>query len=144
MRVARALRPWRSGHFHGMEVVLMRALVVGNSRVFEDKVISCLEAHPDIEIVGIAIDGREGVRLAKQFLPDLVITQFVMPDMTGPALTRALKRDGIPPPTVVIVSMTDAPHYSLLAHLAGADGYLARTSFGQLDPLVEKLKEQRQ
>jgi len=121
----------------------MRALVVGNGRAFEDKVISCLQADPDIEIVGVASDGTEGVRLAKQFLPELVITQFDMPDMTGPALTRILKGDGIPPPAVVIVSMTDAPHYSALAHLAGADGYLASTTFGQLDPLVKRLKEQR-
>jgi len=121
----------------------VRALVVGNNRTFESNVVSCLEAHPDIEIVGVVGDGKEGIRLAKQLLPDLVITQFDMPDMTGLALTRALKNDGIPPPAIVIVSWTDSPYYSQLAYQAGADGYLARTTLGQLEPLVEKLKEQR-
>lgn len=121
----------------------MRALVVGNNRAFESNVVSCLEAHPDIEIVGVVGDGKEGIRLAKQLLPDLVITQFDMPDMTALALTRALKTDGIPPPAVVIVSWTDSPYYGQLAYQAGADGYLARTTFGQLDPLVGKLKQQQ-
>lgn len=121
----------------------MRALVVGSDKTFESKVISCLEADPDIEIVGVASDGREGVRLAKEFWPDLVITQFDMPDMTGPALTRALKGDGIPPPAVIIVSMTDSPHFGQLAHQAGADGYLPKTALGLLNPLIKKLKEQR-
>lgn len=118
----------------------MRALVVGNNQEFENTVVACLEHYPDIEIVGIVGDGKEGVRLAKQFHPDLVITQFDMPDMTGLALTRALKHDGIPPPAVVIVSWRDSPYYGQLAYQAGADGYLARTTLGQLEPLVGKLK----
>lgn len=118
----------------------MRALVVGNDRIFEQKVLACLEAYPDIEVVGVVGDGREGVRLAKKLLPDLVITQYDMPGMTGLALTRALKHDDIPPPAVVIVSWTDSPYYGQLAYQAGADGYLARTTLGQLDPLVGKLK----
>jgi two-component system, NarL family, response regulator DesR len=120
----------------------MRALVVGNNWAFENKVLACLEAHPDIEILGVVGDGKEGIRLAKQFSPDLVITQFDMPDMTALALTRALKSDGIPPPAVVIVALSDDPSYGRLAYQAGADGYLARTTFGQLEPLVERLKEQ--
>jgi DNA-binding NarL/FixJ family response regulator len=108
--------------------------------MFESSVLACLEAYPDIEIVGIVGDGKEGIRLAKQFLPDLVITQFDMPDMTALALTRALKNDDIPPPAIVIVSWNGSPYYSQLAYQAGADGYLARTTLGQLDPLVGKLK----
>lgn len=121
----------------------MRALVVGSNRAFEDNVVSYLKANPDIELVGVATDGREGIRLAKDFLPDLVITLFDMEDMTGPALTRALKSDGIPPPVVVIVSMTDSPLFGQLAHQAGADGCLAMTSFGQLDRLVMRLVKQQ-
>ena len=120
----------------------MRALVVGNDRIFESTVIACLENHRDIEIVGIVADGKEGVRLAKQFLPDLVITQFDMPDMTALALTRVLKSDGTSPPAIVIVSWTDSPYYGRLAYQAGADGYLARTTLGQLEPLVVRLTEQ--
>jgi len=122
----------------------MRALVVGSNRELESKVLSYLENDPDIQIVGTTSDGREGIKLAKQFVPDLVIAQFDMPDMTGPALTRILKNDGIPPPVIVVVSLTDNPYYGQLAYQAGADGYVALTAFGQLDPLLKKLKSQRQ
>lgn len=123
------------------EGAYMRALVVGNNRAFENKVLTCLKRHPDIEVVGVVGDSKEGVRLAKQLRAELVITQFDMPDMTGLALTRALKDSDIPPPAVVIVSWTDKPHEGQLAYQAGADGYLARTTLGQLEPLVEKLTE---
>ncbi len=120
----------------------MRALVVGNSRVFESKVISCLEADPEIEVVGITSQGREAVRLAEQFEPHLVITEFDMPDMTGPDLTRVLNTDRIPPPAVIVVSSTDDPYKGQLAHRAGADGFVASTMWGQLEPLVRRLKAQ--
>lgn len=124
-----------------MEGTHMRALVVGSNRAFETKVLSCLTAHPDIEVVGVVADGREGVRLAKQLLPDLVISEYDMPDMTGLALTRALKNSDIPPPAIVIVSWSDRLHAGQLAYQAGADGYLARTTLGQLDPLIGKLEQ---
>lgn|GEM_PF-6010308 len=121
----------------------MRALVVGHSSIFENKVVSCLQAFPDIELVGIAGDGAEGISLAQQFLPELVVAQFDLPDMSGAGLTRVLKADSISPPAVILVSPTDDPRCGQLAYQAGADGHVTRPALGQLEPLVESLTGER-
>jgi DNA-binding NarL/FixJ family response regulator len=101
--------------------------------------VASLQTVPQIEVAGVAPNGRLGVKIIKQIAPELVVTQFNMPDMTGPALTRAVKTDGIPPPIVVIISLNDNPEYPQLAERADADGYLSHSNMDQFVPLVKKL-----
>ena len=122
----------------------MRAVMIGIDHSLEETIVSGLEGLQGVEILGIAAMGRQGVRLAKRLVPDLVVVAFDMPDMTGPAVTRALKSDGIPSPAVIIVSPSDRGGYAHLARQSGADAYLTRASLGQLVAVVEKLKRQRE
>ena len=43
--------------------------------------------------VGVAYDGREGVKMAKKFMPDLIILDIVMPVMDGFKTLEMLKKD---------------------------------------------------
>lgn len=77
--------------------------------------------------VSIASDGEEGVRLARELNPDLILMDVVMPGMNGFQATRRLTRDNatakIP---VVIVSTKDQETDKLWAKRQGAIEYLIK------------------
>jgi two-component system, cell cycle response regulator DivK len=74
-----------------------------------------------------AMDGEEGVRLASEALPDLVLMDISVPGMDGWEATRLLKKDsrtaGIP--VVALTAHALAEHRELAARV-GCDGYVAK------------------
>jgi DNA-binding NarL/FixJ family response regulator len=132
------MRTWMCAIHLSPSDISMKALVVSADAALVRSLVSSLKSIEDIEVVRVANDGRQGIRLARELEPDIVVTQFNMPDMTGPALTRSIKTDGAGP-IVVVVSVKDVPEYQTLAHRAGADGYLPRTSLDEFVPLMKKL-----
>ena len=77
------------------------------------------------EVVAEASDGREAVRLAKIFLPDIVLIDVAMPLLNGLEAARQIARDdsriGI-----IVLSMYMDETYILKALDAGAKGYLIK------------------
>ena len=84
-----------------------------------------LDSAPDLEVVGLAADGREAVDLACELLPDVVLMDLVMPGKGGiegmPAVLRA-----VPETKVLVLSMQDDPRYVREAFAAGASGYVLK------------------
>jgi DNA-binding NarL/FixJ family response regulator len=79
----------------------------------------------DVDVVGSANDGTEGVRLVKQLLPDVVLMDLSMPGVDGVAATEQITRTL--PRVAVVVLTTFADRDRVLASLdAGAVGYLMK------------------
>ena len=78
---------------------------------------SVLEAH----------DGLEGLKLARQELPDLILLDLAMPEMDGWTVARLLRND---PATrkikIVVVSVRSLLEDRQRAREAGADGYITK------------------
>lgn len=86
-----------------------------------------LEAEPDIEVVGEASDGEEGVELARRLRPDVVLMDVRMPKLDGVEATRRLAGPDITSPTNVLVLTTfDLDEYVYGALRAGACGFLLK------------------
>lgn len=60
--------------------------------------------------VGVATNGQQGLRLIDELRPDLVLLDFMMPIMSGPAVLHALEARGrlASPPVVVMSAATEA------------------------------------
>lgn len=92
-----------------------------------------LNAHPDIEVVGEAADGREAVALARRLRPDVCLFDIRMPDVDGIEATRQLAGPGVEDPLAVVVITTfDLDEYVHGALKAGARGFLLKDAGPEL------------
>ena len=96
-----------------------------------------LSAHPDLEIVGEAGNGREAVELAATLRPDVVVMDVAMPELNGIEATRRLTADN-PHTRVVALSMHKDSVYVREILRAGARGYLLKDSVA--DDLVAAVR----
>ena len=113
----------------------VRVLLVDDSREFLDSASGFLAQDPRVLVVGRARDGQEGLRLAKEVAPDLVLMDLAMPVMDGLTATRAVKAWPTPP-RIVILTLHDDPEYRRRADDAGADGFICKADFSEAVPAV--------
>src|SRR2546423_14439386 len=70
----------------------IKLLLVDDHPVVRMGISSCLARQKRFTIVGEAADGREGVRKARELLPDVILMDIDMPLMNGLAVTQLLRR----------------------------------------------------
>ena len=102
-----------------------KVLVVEDSSL-QRSVITQAIAQQGFEVIAAA-DGRQGLELALEHLPDLVITDSEMPEMNGRDLTRELKkREQLQDVPVVMLTAADSPLSRLKGRHAGVAAYLTK------------------
>jgi DNA-binding NarL/FixJ family response regulator len=104
---------------------MIRVLVVDDDPLVRSALVLMLGGQPDLEVVGEAGDGREGLRLVDEVRPDVVLMDIRMPRMSGLAATRALN-ERPDPPHVIVLTTFDADEHVVSALAAGADGFLLK------------------
>jgi DNA-binding NarL/FixJ family response regulator len=105
----------------------IRVLIVDDQALVRAGFRMILDDQDDIEVVGEAADGHEGVRLAQHHLPDVVLMDIRMPGLDGIAATRLLTNVEFPRNVrVVILTTYDLDGYVFDALAAGASGFLLK------------------
>ena len=103
----------------------LTVLLIDDHRVVRQGLRDFLELQEDIEIVGEASSGEEGVQLARELIPDVVLMDLVMPGIDGVEATRQLK--AVSPSTRVIVLTSFADDDKVFPAIkAGAISYLLK------------------
>src|SRR6202795_2124789 len=74
--------------------------------------------------VRTADDGHSGLRAAREWQPDLVITDISMPNMSGIELCRALRAESAMP--IIVLSVKGEEKTKVEALYAGADDYVTK------------------
>jgi two-component system nitrate/nitrite response regulator NarL len=103
----------------------IRVLLVDDHPIVRWGIRSCLARYDHIEVVAEGCDGVEGLRLAREHQPDVILTDIDMPHMNGLALTDALRRE-VPKSRVLILSMYTNSGYVLRIIRSGAKGYVLK------------------
>jgi DNA-binding NarL/FixJ family response regulator len=88
-----------------------------------------LAAHPSIDVLGEASDGREALDLAESLHPDVVVMDIAMPNLNGLEATRQIKRR-TPDVRIVILTMHENQEYFVQIIKAGATGCVLKRSAG--------------
>ena len=81
----------------------LRVLVIDDSSFNRRTITEILESHPDIEVMGTAINGEEGLKVATSQDPALITLDVEMPRMDGFTFLRLLMAQK-PTPVIVISS----------------------------------------
>lgn len=89
----------------------------------------------EFEMVGVAKNGRDLLRLAQELRPDVVIVDIAMPILNGLEATERLKGD-MPECPVIVMSGQDGPTYVKAALRAGARGYVFKTRAEELSSAI--------
>ncbi|MCX7039069.1 MAG: response regulator, partial [Spirochaetes bacterium] len=105
---------------------VISVLIVEDSATQAEKLRASLEAHRFA--VAVAADGAEGITVAGERRPDIVITDIVMPGMDGYELCRAIKADERLKGTPVILLTSLSDQQDVIKGLeCGADGFIVKT-----------------
>ena len=103
----------------------LRVLIADDHRLFAESLRALLCQDERIEVVGIAQNGDEAVRLATQLLPDVVLMDFSMPGLDGMQATRRIHDLDLPCRVLLLTGDQDE---DVAAHAleAGAAGFVRK------------------
>ncbi|MER6528052.1 response regulator transcription factor [Streptomyces sp. NPDC001508] len=101
----------------------IRVLLVDDHQVVRRGLRTFLEVQDDIEVVGEAADGAEGIDRAEELRPDVVLMDVRMPGMDGVDALRRLRELGNPARILIVTSFTEQ-RTVVPALRAGAAGYV--------------------
>jgi signal transduction histidine kinase len=95
--------------------------------------------------VFVAQDGRQGLEVAKRERPDVIVTDFMMPEMDGLQMVKALREEpGLTDVPVIMLTAKNQLEDRLSARQAGADVYLEKPfSPRELEASIRQLLEKQ-
>ncbi|MGV9884954.1 response regulator [Streptomyces sp. NPDC003006] len=103
----------------------IRVLIADDQMMVREGFSVLLNAMPDIEVVGEAVNGREAVERVRELAPDVVLMDIRMPELNGIEATREIiASEGTS--KVLVLTTFDLDEYVYQALRAGASGFLLK------------------
>jgi DNA-binding NarL/FixJ family response regulator len=103
----------------------IRVVVVDDQPVFTEMLRMVLDMQEDIKVVGMAFTGDEGLKVALDCKPDVLLVDYHMPNMTGLEVIQALRAEG-ENTTVLVLTADTGEAVMAEAIAAGAAGYITK------------------
>lgn len=116
---------------------MIRALLADDHKIVRQGTRLYLESM-DVEVVGEATTGLEAVQMARLLLPDVVVMDIHMPELTGIEATRRIRHEQ-EDIRILVLTAYDEPAYIHALLEAGADGFVLKTA--ELSELYKALQE---
>lgn len=105
----------------------IRVILVDDHEMVRLGLKSFFNLQPDVEVIGEAGNGIDGIKLALDLKPDVVVMDLVMPEMSGVEATLKLLKEWKEAKILVLTSYLDNEKiYPVIE--AGAKGYMLKTS----------------
>lgn len=105
----------------------IKVLVVDDHVLVRDGICALLALAGDMDVVGVAANGKEALQRTKELTPDVVLMDIAMPVMGGLEATRRIRKE-FPGTKVVVLTQYDNSEYVFPAIEAGASGFIGKTA----------------
>jgi pilus assembly protein CpaE len=115
----------------------IRVLIVDDIAETRENVRKLLQFESDVDVAGAARSGKEGIQLALELDPDVILMDINMPDIDGITATEEIRQRS-PHVQVVILSVQGDQNYMRRAMLAGARDFLTKPPMG--DELISAIR----
>ncbi len=106
---------------------IIRVVLIDDHTVLREGLKLLLSLEPDLEVVGDASSGEEGLLTVERVHPRVVVTDVGLPDIDGIEVTRRLRED-FPDTRVLVLTVHDEDTYVFALMQAGASGYLVKNA----------------
>ncbi len=115
----------------------IKVLIIDDIAETRENLRKLLSFDPDIDVVGAAASGVEGLEMVREFHPHVILMDINMPGMDGIATTEAVMKEA-PATQVVMLSVQGETDYLRRAMLAGARDFLTKPPSG--DELMSTIR----
>ncbi|WP_132145215.1 response regulator [Luteibacter rhizovicinus] len=105
----------------------IRVLSVDDHPLLSAGIAALIELHDDMEVVGQASTGAEGIDLFRSLMPDITLMDLRMPDLGGAEVIAAIRGE-FPAARIVVLTTYRGDAHARRALLAGASGYLLKSA----------------
>jgi len=116
----------------------IRIVVAEDQALVLGAIAALLDLEPDMTVVGRAANGAAAVECVRALLPDILLTDIEMPEMTGIDAARLLSEAGATTRTVIVTTFA-RPGYLARSRAAGVRGYLLKDS--PVEQLADAIRE---
>ncbi|MBX9397503.1 response regulator transcription factor [Streptomyces sp. TRM72054] len=115
----------------------IRVLIADDQQMVRQGFTVLLNAQPDIDVIGQAVDGLDAVAKVADLTPDVVLMDIRMPELGGIEATRRITA-ATPQIKVLVLTTFDLDEYVYEALRAGASGFLLKDA--SADQLAEAVR----
>ena len=114
----------------------IRVLLVEDHPVLRESLRALIETDPALVVVATAHNGEEGVRLAEDLSPDLIVMDVFMPVMSGLDALRQIRASGLTVKVIILTTFVEA-NYVSNSIASGADKFMSKDrAFDCLVPAI--------
>lgn len=104
---------------------IVKIVLVDDHKIMRDGLRKIIESNSQFEVIGEAVNGREGIKLCENKKPDVVIMDIAMPDLNGVEATHQILATN-PEIRIIALSMHSNKQFVSGMLKAGAYGYLLK------------------
>lgn len=113
-----------------------RVLIVDDHTLFRRGIADVLNSDDDLEVIGEATDGLEGIEKARELKPDVILMDLNMPRCTGLEAIQALQAE-MPDINVLVLTVSEMEEDLFASVKYGAKGYLLKKA--EPDELIQAI-----
>lgn len=113
-------------------------VIIGKSKAGLSKTVSAIRKFPEFSVAGKAINGKYGLSLIYNYVPDLIITELDLPDIDGFELSRSLHSRQFNPKIIFMAENSDSAFESLPFH--PFDFWIKPVNKLQIENMLERYK----
>jgi DNA-binding NarL/FixJ family response regulator len=103
----------------------IRILVVDDHPLFRQGVIDTISLEPDFLVIGEATNGKEGLNLIRELVPDVAIVDVNLPGINGQQVTQHAVQEKLPS-RIILLTAYDDSEQKLHAMKVGAAAYCVK------------------